>query len=306
MSTDRDMTRIVRSWLRTDEHESADRVLDDVLLLLDATPQRRAWWPARRFREMNNALKLAVAAGAVVVVAIVGMNLLPRSGGVGGPAQTVAPTPRPTPSPSASSSRSPAPSPTPSASIQRLGDGPLQAGPVLATGLGPSAATSATFTVPEGWRGFAGSCVLPLTGTEAPDGMGICFGGGSTGLFSDPCHGTSGPSDIQVGPTVNDLAIALGAQKAYTSSKPTDVTLGGYSGKQMNLPLPSDVASCDKGEFIPWAGSIYAQGPDNRWQLWILDVDGDRLIIAATSFPATPAADLAEQQAIVDSIQLKP
>ena len=50
MSTDRDTTRIVRSWLQTDEHESADRVLDAVLDQLDTTPQRRAtWWPARRF-----------------------------------------------------------------------------------------------------------------------------------------------------------------------------------------------------------------------------------------------------------------
>ena len=43
-----DTTRIVRSWLRMDEHESADRVLDVVLDSLDATPQRRPWWPARR------------------------------------------------------------------------------------------------------------------------------------------------------------------------------------------------------------------------------------------------------------------
>jgi hypothetical protein len=304
MSTDRDTTRIVRSWLDEGATALPDRVLDAVLDQVPATSQRRAWWPARRMNEMNNALKLAIAAAAVVVVAIVGINLLPRSGGVGGPAQTVAPTPTATPSPSASSSQSPAPSPIPSASIQRLGDGPLRAGPVLATGLG-SGATSATFTVPEGWEGFAGSCVLPLTGTVAPDGMGFCFGGVSTGLFSDPCHGTSGPADVPVGPTVNDLAIALGAQKAYTSTKPTDVTLGGYSGKQMNLQLPSDVASCDQGEFYPWAGSIYAQGPDNLWQLWILDVDGDRLIITVTSFPATPAADLAEQQAIVDSIKIE-
>ena len=49
MSTDRDTTRIVRSWLQTDEYESADRVLDAVLDQLDTTPQRRAtWWPARR------------------------------------------------------------------------------------------------------------------------------------------------------------------------------------------------------------------------------------------------------------------
>ena len=51
MDTERDVTRIVRSWLRTDEHESADRVLDNVLALLDATPQRRSWWPARRIAQ---------------------------------------------------------------------------------------------------------------------------------------------------------------------------------------------------------------------------------------------------------------
>ena len=86
MSTHLDMTRIVRSWLRTDEHESADRVLDNVLALLDATPQHRAQWPVRRFVDMNAYLKLAIAAAAVVVVALVGYNLLPTrpTGGVGG------------------------------------------------------------------------------------------------------------------------------------------------------------------------------------------------------------------------------
>src|SRR3970040_1990973 len=84
MSTERDMTRIVRSWLRTDEHESADRVLDHVLAQLNATPQRRSWWPARRIADMNNVAKLAIAAAAVVVVAVVGINLLPAGGGVGG------------------------------------------------------------------------------------------------------------------------------------------------------------------------------------------------------------------------------
>ena len=64
MATERDVTRIVQSWLRTDEHESADRVLDNVLALLDATPQRRSWWPARRFADMNITAKLATAAAA--------------------------------------------------------------------------------------------------------------------------------------------------------------------------------------------------------------------------------------------------
>ena len=79
MSTDRDVTRIVRSWLEEGVTALPDRVLDTVLDQLPATPQRRAWWPARRLREMNNLAKLAIAAAAVVVVAIVGINLLPTT-----------------------------------------------------------------------------------------------------------------------------------------------------------------------------------------------------------------------------------
>lgn len=54
MSADRDVTRIVRSWLREERHEDAGRVLDMVLAELDTTPQRRSWWPARRFPIMNS------------------------------------------------------------------------------------------------------------------------------------------------------------------------------------------------------------------------------------------------------------
>ena len=103
MSTDRDTTRIVRSWLRTDEHESADRVLDAVLDQLDTTPQRRAtWWPARRFPEMNNSAKLALAAAAVVVAALLGISFLRPGQNIGGPVGD------PTPDRPRQSSRTPA------------------------------------------------------------------------------------------------------------------------------------------------------------------------------------------------------
>jgi hypothetical protein len=94
MQTESDLARIVRSWLRTDEHEAADRVLDNVLGLLDATPQRPAWWPARRVTDVNTQIRIAVVAAAVVVVAVIAINVLPRIGGVGGTA---------TPAPSAGS-----------------------------------------------------------------------------------------------------------------------------------------------------------------------------------------------------------
>jgi hypothetical protein len=86
MSTDRDTTRIVRSWLRTDEHESADDVLDAVLAMLDATPQRRAWWPARRIADMNTFSKLAAAAAAVAVAVVASIMVL---GGGSGPGPAI-------------------------------------------------------------------------------------------------------------------------------------------------------------------------------------------------------------------------
>jgi hypothetical protein len=88
MSSERDVTRIVRSWMRDDEHESADRVLDAVLDQLDTTPQRRAtWWPARRLTNVNSMAKLALSAAAVVVAAVIGVSLL-GSGNIGGPSVT--------------------------------------------------------------------------------------------------------------------------------------------------------------------------------------------------------------------------
>ena len=70
MSSDRDTTRIVRSWLDEGVTALPDRVLDAVLDQVPATPQRRAlWWPARRFPFMNSAMLRYGAVAAVVVVA---------------------------------------------------------------------------------------------------------------------------------------------------------------------------------------------------------------------------------------------
>jgi hypothetical protein len=100
MSTDRDTTRIVRSWLRADEHESVDRVLAAVLDQLDTTPQRRAtWWPARRLPPMSTQFRYGIAAAVVVGAAVVSFSLLANQ--VGTPS---------TPTPSAFASGSAPPS----------------------------------------------------------------------------------------------------------------------------------------------------------------------------------------------------
>ena len=45
MSTDRDVTRIVRSWLEEGATALPDRVLDAVLDQVPSTSQRRPRWP---------------------------------------------------------------------------------------------------------------------------------------------------------------------------------------------------------------------------------------------------------------------
>jgi hypothetical protein len=102
MSIDRDTTRIVQSWLREDDHVSADRILDDVLAAVDTAPQRRPSWWSRSFPALNSFARFAIASAAVVVVTFFGINLLPQSGGVWGPSASASPVPAALESPSAS------------------------------------------------------------------------------------------------------------------------------------------------------------------------------------------------------------
>jgi hypothetical protein len=59
---------------------------------------------------------------------------------------------------------------------------------------------------------------------------------------------------------------------------------------------------CDEAVFRLWNdGGVYAQGPANRWQTNILDVDGKRFVVVVQDFPGTLPEDRAELDAILDS-----
>jgi hypothetical protein len=48
------------------------------------------------------------------------------------------------------------------------------------------------------------------------------------------------------------------------------------------------------------------QGPDNVWDIWIIDADGFRVLIIAEYFPGTPADVKAELREMVESIRFEP
>ena len=298
MTVERDpRTRIVLSWLREAAHENAERVLLRALDEVDTTPQRRSRWPARRSIQMNR-LFIAAGAAAVLVVAVAALALRPSS--TIGPQGTPAPTR--TPSPTV------APSPT---TLPTLPSGTLAAGSYSTRPfpLTPLADMEVTLTVPSGWDGWPTNAVTPAAGPGGPDGGAIALLL-VTELYSDPCRASTPELPmIPAGETVDDLVRAFGeVESSYEVGPVTDVSIGGYAGKQLDLTIPSDVdfASCGFGQYWIWDPGPYAQGPGNRWNVSILDVAGNRVVILAQDFPGTPAAVQGEFRDIIASITFKP
>lgn len=128
-------------------------------------------------------------------------------------------------------------------------------------------------------------------------------------INTDPCHGLR---FTDPGPTVEDLAAALAAQPLFTSTAPLPVRVGGYDGLYLERRLPSDLRQVDcvdasgkrrtQAEVSAnpdyWFDAWSSPGVFENWpyaagaveQLWVLDVDGQRVVVQAQhDADATPA-----------------
>jgi hypothetical protein len=176
-----------------------------------------------------------------------------------------------------------------------------------------------TFVLPDGWAwndsdkpvdvdgkhdSPRDGLIKKATGMAAPQGMRLQFLRGGW-LYSDPCRKDDAAPDIRVGPTASDFVDALAAHPRLDVTTPVPVTLGGYRGKYLDLQVPSDIADCTMG-YQPWAPAYYAPGPNHRWHIWSLNVDGVRVVFLSEDFAGTLAQDLAEMRAIIESIRIDP
>jgi hypothetical protein len=167
-------------------------------------------------------------------------------------------------------------------------------------------------TVPDGWdalAGFDGTVIVPQGpgSTEGPDGAGITvrWSGLTTGLHSDPCLSVAHRTpDIAVGVTVDDFVDAVVAHPELEVSEPVDTELDGYTGRFFTLTGPSDISGCDN--WRPWEPGIFVQGPNNLWGMWVIDVDGLRVILLTQEFAGTPAEVKRQQRAMIESIHFVP
>jgi hypothetical protein len=279
MNVERDVPRVVRSWLREDDHESADRVLELVLAQLDTTRQRRSGWPARRVRSMNTPIRIALAAAAVVVVAFVGLRFLLL---VNGPGTDATPSPTVT-----------APPATP---IAIPAQGELAPGSYVLTTLPP---LRITFTVPAaGWQKNVVPNVIWTSNSEARIGFQTV-----DNLYADPCNTIPAPRDPPVGPTVDDLASALASMPGLDPATVEDVTFAGLPAKAVEIVATADQVDCSPTGYALWNDSPLDAG---RTSFFVLDVDGTRLAIVAVERPGLAQPLRGQLQQILDSIRIEP
>jgi hypothetical protein len=338
MTAERDVTRIVRSWLEGGVTALPDRVLDRVLDDLPATPQHRSTWSVRRTHRMNAAPKLAIGTAAVIAVLVAGINLLPRdAGGVGGPALV---SPRPSAPPTSTPTTAPPPS---SAPIVSLDAAPLEkcestnAVRCIVAGTYRLSSTSSwggqiAMDVPKGWFSWHPALdfegVLVDSGPDAPGGSGWGLMFINADLVSvDPCDPTQGTIGFEAGRTVDGVVSALSRWAGFQASEPLPTTVGTYDAQLVELTSTRTVEDCPDAEL--WRTkdgtaldgySIIDERPGTyRVQFRIMKFKGRILVIRTTDYskaspfevdegvakdPGRHTTDQVELHQILDSIQL--
>jgi hypothetical protein len=298
VSADRDTTRIVRSWLRADEHESADRVLGAVLDQLDTTPQRGRTLPPLPI--MSRFAKLLVGAATLGALTVVGVLLL------AGPIANVGPS---IPSSGASTEAS-NPSPSPAIADQWV--------------RGADPRITATVEVPDGWTNTGHAVTTGSGSTHA----GISFWTIKT-VYADPCSWESSevvtvPADTgEATSVVSALSTAWEPASggdpgsAPSLTEPRDATLGGHAGLYAELTPPSatDFVACDGGAYRLWLARDDAarllQAPGRVLRLWFLEVGSQVLVVDVTYTPVTDQspegwdAVLGQLEALIATVEIR-
>lgn len=254
MTQQREIERLLDHWFQDGPSIAADRVLDVVTDRIERQPQRPGWRLDWRHLTMTTTFKLATAVAAIAIVAVLGYTLLPgRSTGVGGPAATPSPTIAPTTAPTTGPTAAPSSAASPSAVFPTWykPDSDTSGAGILSSGSQASRAftPALTYTVPDGWVNdlddSIGYGLFP--DTPANKAEYALSGETANGIFmvsvDDPyffCEAW----EKTLGTAAERVAF-IGASEALAVSEPVDVTIGGLTGKQVDIRLdPNRIQTC--------------------------------------------------------------
>lgn len=125
-------------------------------------------------------------------------------------------------------------------------------------------------------------------------------------VLSDPCDVAT--AEV-VGPTVTDLAAAL-VRQSGPSTRPVPIRLDHHDGLYLEVTVPRgrDLTACTGGEYPLWRTGpdmlhAHSDRPGIVHHLWVLDVDGTRVVVDASSYPEQTPAERRELVAIAESVR---
>ena len=299
MTAPRDPDRLIQTFLSEGETDLPDWAYEAVRRDIQRTRQRVVLGPWRE-PHMSTIARVAIAAAAVVAIGLAWINFGPPDKKGVGAQQTPAPTPSPSPH-------------------QLPNAGAIEPGRYWLNAVGESDVIllpRIAVTLPAGWTAD-GDLVLKNYAPDLNTGEFDASDAGAgpalvawqmSGTFVDPCtnHTLVKPTP---GPSIDALADAFARQPGTAASPPTAVTVDGYSGKFVELTVTADIAKCP-GTFWIWASpdgnSRFVQGTNEMDRMYILDVEGHRFTFDARIPARTTAADRAELEAVIASIEIQP
>ena len=291
MSSERDAARAVRTWLRNDGRENADRVLDAVLADLDTVPQRQ---PRRLFRHFPSLkagrLGYGLAVISLIALALLGLRLTSHRVAAP-PISTSVPTPVATPAVSAP---------------PRLSGASLNGGRYTL-----AAAHGITIEVPaRGWGGYCcpGDPVIYNEQDLQTGGASLRYADVTLlTLYLDPCQWSQ--SETQQPKGAAAIAAALSALPGRSGTKPEPVTVAGRAAFHVRLTVPGDasIGDCYGHEYRTWnvgAGDPRDDFPGQIDEIYLIDIGLSTVAINLTYFPETSTADRRALHAMLDSLRI--
>jgi hypothetical protein len=306
---------VVRSWLREDEHQDADRVLFSVLELLDTTPQRHASWLARRIFPMRHeTLRYGLAAAVFVAAAVLGIRALAPASG--------------TPTPSTTPSATPTPDPSSRAIALNDTDDPQPLAPGRYSGTVGRNIREVRFeiTIPEEWTAqHVSAGEVNLRGPH----QGYPY----VGLFSvvrvyrDPCHPESGfqslPFDHDY-TTAQQIIDRLRRLEGFEATEGDWVTLGGRDAYHFFLSNSINASGwrCTDGALLPlfatWEANLASELEERRHspatnggtslEFWVVATDPYPTVVVADIHPTSLSWRAQERPviaAVIDSLDFR-
>ena len=160
-------------------------------------------------------------------------------------------------------------------------------------------------TVPPGFSGTDGGDAVIVGHDEGSNDARQLRIWNVDAVYSHPCSDER--HALTVGPTAADLANALAAQPLRAGTTPVPVTIGGYDGYYVKVSVPDDIdiAACPGGKFYSWPGR-WQQAPGQVDMLWIVEVEGQRLVFDAWTLPGVTPEQTTQLQQMVTTATFTP